>query len=120
MRTLAAVALTLFILGSAQAHDRKGPNGGRILDAGSFHVELVGKGSNVEVYITDQVGKPVATLDMRGVAMLSVLGKSQRVELEQAGDNKLSGAAGTTIPTAPKGVIQIKLPSGKTAQAKFN
>ena len=54
MRTLAAIALTLFILGSAQAHDRKGPNGGRILDAGSFHVELVGKGSYVEVYITDQ------------------------------------------------------------------
>ena len=66
-------------------------------------MELVGKGSNVEVYITDQADKPVATLDMKGVAILSVEGKSQRVELEQAGDNKLSGAAAVAIPAARKG-----------------
>ena len=83
-------------------------------------MELVGKGSDVERYITDQAGKPVATHDMKVMAIISVLVKSQRVELEQAGDNKLPGAAGQTIPTAPKGVIQIKLPSGNTAQAKFN
>ena len=41
--------------GSAWAHEAKGTHGGRIADAGSYHVEMVVKSDVVDVFITDTV-----------------------------------------------------------------
>lgn len=103
----------------AQAHDRKGPNGGRVADAGRYHVELVAKDSVLDLFVADTADKPVPPDGFKGVAILVVDGKSQRIPLE-AGDRKLSGMAGVKLPANPKGVIQLTLPDGKTAQARFN
>src|SRR5215207_7773048 len=103
----------------AAAHDRKGPNGGRVADAGAYHVELVAKGSELTLFVADTADKPVPPDGFKGVAILVVDGKSQRIPLEAA-DRKLSGTAGVKLPANPKGVIQLTLPDGKTAQARFN
>jgi hypothetical protein len=123
MSTVAArffLASLLFATVPSLAHEAKGPNGGRVLDAGANHVELVGKGTSVEVFVTDGADKPVPTEAIKGLAILVVAGKSHRIPLSSVGGNKLSGTASVSLPAIPKGVVQITLPNGKTAQAKFN
>ena len=105
----------------AVAHDVvKGPNGGRVVDAGAYHVELVARQEAVEVFLTDANEKTVPTAGFKGVAILLVEGKSQRIVLEPTDAIRLSGKANVVIPAQPKGAVQITAPDGKTAQARFN
>ena len=105
----------------AVAHDVvKGPNGGRVVDAGAYHVELVARQDAVEVFLTDANEKTVPTAGFKGVAILLVEGKSQRIVLEPTDAIRLSGKANVVIPAQPKGAVQITAPDGKTAQARFN
>jgi hypothetical protein len=120
LRILLAVS-TLVVALPAYAHDvAKGPHGGRVAEAGDYHVELVAKGSLIEVFLTDAGDKPVAPAGFKGVAILMIGGKSARVALEPTGDTRLSGTAPGDLPTTPKGVVQITSAQAKTAQAKFN
>jgi hypothetical protein len=102
------------------AHDTKGPHGGRLTDAGSYHVELVAKDTDVELFVSDSTEKPVASKGFKGLAILVVQGKPQRISLEPSGDDRLKGKATVSIPPDAKGVVQLTGPDGKTAQAKFN
>jgi hypothetical protein len=117
---LAAIfALSLAL--PALAHDiAKGPHGGRVADAGDYHVELVTKGTRVDVFVTDAGDKPVAAAGFKGVAILLVNGKSQRIPLTAEAGTRLVGSAGATLPAEPKGAVQITAPDGKTTQARFN
>lgn len=50
---------TLIFTGPARAHEvQKGPNGGAVIDAGDYHVELVAKERAVDVFITDSKDQP--------------------------------------------------------------
>ena len=118
-RNLLILAALLGLALPAVAHEPKGPHGGRVVDAAPYHVELVAKGSDLDLFVTDTADKPVPPDGFKGVAILIVDGKSQRIPLEPA-DKKLRGTAGVKLPANPKGVIQLTLPDGKTAQAKFN
>jgi len=112
--------LTLMLAVPALAHDvAKGPNGGRVVEGGRYHVELVAKGTRVDVFLTDAGDKPVAAAGFKGVAILLVNGKSQRVPLTPEG-SRLTGSTSATLPGEPKGAVQITAPDGKTAQARFN
>jgi hypothetical protein len=118
LRTILAVSL-LAVAWPALAHEvAKGPNGGRVTDAGEYHVELVAANNAVDVFLTDANDKPVAPTGFKGVAVLVISGKSARITLEPA-DTRLTGKA-PGVPTGVKGVVQITTPAGKTAQAKFN
>lgn len=106
--------------GSAWAHDAKGSHGGRIVDAGPYHVEMVVKSETVDVFISDQSEKPVSAAGFKGTAILVAGGKSQRVVLAPVDGVRLSGSATAALPNQPKGVVQLTGPDGKTSQAKFN
>ena len=114
------IAALLTSAGSAWAHEAKGKNGGRIVDAGSYHVEMVVKSDVVEVFISDQGEKPVAAAGFKGMAILVAGGKSQRVVLTPVEGTRLSGSAAAALPDRPKGVVQLTGPDGKTNQAKFD
>jgi hypothetical protein len=125
MKTL-AIALS-FILsigtaGLATAHDaRKGPHGGQLVDAGArHHVELVTNGSTtVVLHLYDASDRPVPAEGFRGNAILSVQGQVVRFALQPEHDNRLVGPAPMPIPDGVKGVIQLVVPGGATAQARF-
>ncbi len=106
--------------GAASAHDAKGKHGGRIADAGSYHVEIVVKSEVVDVFISDANEKPVAASGFKGTAILVAGGKSQRVMLAPVDGTRLSGSATAALPNQPKGVVQLTGPDGKTVQAKFD
>jgi hypothetical protein len=118
LRALIAVSL-LAIAIPAFAHEvAKGPNGGRVVDAGELHVELVAAKDAIDVFLTDSADKPVDPLGFKALALLIVGGKSARITLEPAGKRLTGKAPGVSADV--KGVVQITRPDGKTAQAKFN
>ena len=106
--------------GVAWAHEVNGKHGGRIVDAGSYHVEMVVKSDVVEVFISDQSEKSVAASGFKGTAILVAGGKSQRIVLAPVDGTRLSGSATAALPGQPKGVVQLTGPDGKTIQAKFD
>lgn len=110
----------VFLATPALTHDAKPLNGGRIVQAGNFHIELVAKDDTVSVYLIDHNNKQVPLAGYKGVAILSIDGKSQRIVLEGGDGSRLAGKAAAALPAQPKGVVQITLPAGNTVQAKFN
>jgi hypothetical protein len=113
------IAALLIPAGSAWAHDAKGKHGGRIADAGSYHVEMVVKSDIVDVFISDEGDKPVAASGFKGTAILVAGGKSQRIVLAPVDGTRLTGSATSALPGQPKGVVQLTGPDGKTIQARF-
>ena len=118
MRSL-IIAVSMVLGSLACAHEATGPNGGRLVDAGKLHVELVATGKVVNVFVTDANDKPVPIDGFKGTAVLIVGGKPQRVTLEPVSVNRLSGAAAVDIPGAVKGAVQLQLPGGASVQGRF-
>lgn len=114
-----AFAFALSLAFPVMAHDQRGPNGGRLADAGAYHAELVTKQNTVDFFLLDTKNKPVSVTGYKAVAVLVVGGQMQRIVLEPAGDNRLSGRSEQPLGTNAKGVIQLTGPDGKTIQAKY-
>jgi hypothetical protein len=114
------IAALLFATLPAAAHEvAKGPNGGRVVEAGPYHVELVVETKAVAVYLSDAKDKPIPATGFKGLAILTVSGKAQRIELAPQ-DTRLGGAAPVAIPADVKGVVQLTGPDGKTAQGRYH
>jgi hypothetical protein len=109
----------LLVAAPALAHDNaKGPHGGRIADAGEYHVELVSTPTAIEVFVTDTKDAPAAA-GFKGVAILVVAGKQQRVPLESTAPGRLTGKTSVATPADVKGVVQLTSPQGKSVMARF-
>ena len=121
MKSLTAVIFAAALLAAmpAAAHEAKGPNGGRVVDAGNYHVELVVGAGQVNVFVTDGGDKPVATAGFKGTAILMVDGKAQRIPLVPGSTPALAGKTGVSLPADVKGVVQITGPEGKTEQGQY-
>jgi hypothetical protein len=120
LKNFAVAAVLISTTSLAFAHAPKvGANGGPQADAGSFHVEIVPQGTTLQVFLRDHSDKAVVTAGYKGTAIFVIDGKPQRIPLAPAGDNKLTGTSGVSIPREPKGAVQITTPTGSTLQAKF-
>lgn len=118
---IAALASTLLLIVPAGAHEvEKGPNGGRVVEAGAHHVELVVKENAVNVFVTDASEKSVSIDGFKALAIFTIGGKAQRITLEPKEGTRLSGTSSVGLPAEPAGVVQITAPDGKTAQARFH
>ena len=104
----------------AYAHDAKSLHGGRLADAGPYHVELVAKETTIEVFIVGENGKPVDPKGFKPVAIFTLGGKAERIPLAPSEKDRLSGTAATALPAKPKGAVQLTAPDGKTATARFD
>jgi hypothetical protein len=120
MKKLLIAATLLAFAVPALAHAPKPKHGGRIAVAGDYHAEMVVKESAIEVHLIDHDDKSVKVTGYKGVAILTVGGKSERIVLESSGDDRLSGKSGVALPKEPKGVVQITPPNGKVVSARFN
>ena len=119
--TIVALASALITAIPGAAHEvEKGPNGGRVVEAGSNHIELVVNANGIDVFVTDANDKPVSIDGFKGVAIFTISGKAQRIVLEPKNGARLSGTAPGTLPAQPAGVVQLSAPDGKTTQARFH
>lgn len=112
-------ASALLLASAAFAHETTGPNGGRVVDAGNLHVELVSKGRAIDVYVTDANDKPLQVDGYKGTAVLVINGKPQRIPLAPADANRLTGETSIDVPTLPRGAVQLNLPTGGSVQGRF-
>ena len=121
LTVLAVVAALTTVTFAALAHAPKvGVHGGPQVDAGSFHVEIVPRGTLLQVYLRDHSDKAVSAQGWKGIAILTVGGTAQRITLTPGGDNDLKGTSAVDLPAAPKGAVQITTSAGSTVQAKFD
>jgi len=117
-RRILIAALVLAALPAAAHEVVKGPNGGRVVEAGPYHVELVVETKAVAVYLSDADSKPLPAAGFKGIAILTIGGKAQRIELAPQ-DTRLAGSSPVAVPAAVKGVVQLIAPDGKTAQGRY-
>ena len=118
-RRMLIAALLVAALPAAAHEVSKGPHGGQVVEAGPYHVELVVETKAVAVYLSDAADKPVPAEGFKGVAILTVAGKAQRITLSPM-DDHLAGISLVAVPAAVKGVVQLTAPDGKTAQGRYH
>lgn len=115
-----AVAAMLVASGAVAHEPRKGPNGGELVDAGSYHIEVVGKGTAVDVFVSDSLDRPLSATGFKALAIIVIDGKTQRFSLLPTADGRtLSGAAPAPIK-AIKGAVQLTDKDGKTTTGRIN
>jgi hypothetical protein len=120
MKGLLAITAGLVLATTAYAHGpEKGKNGGRQVDAGDYHVELLAQATTLAIYISDKNDKAVDAKGFKATGIFVVNGKPLRIELKPETANKLSGTASAPLPPDLKGAVQITLPTGGTVQAKY-
>lgn len=97
----------------------KGPNGGRIGDAATMHVEFLSKGTEVFVYTYDHSNKPVTSAGMTGRVTIQEKGKLRTVDLRVAPPNGLVGSLDAPLETGARVVVSVTKPGGKPEQARY-
>ncbi len=115
----AALATGALAAGDGHKHSAKETNGGQIIDTADGHVELVAKGGDLTVYVTDKAVKPVATKSSKGTATVLVGGKSVTVELTPAEPNILKGKGDFVAAKGMKVVVSLDNGGKKSEQVRF-
>jgi hypothetical protein len=115
-----ALGIALLAALPAYAHQPKASHGGRIAEAGPYHLELVAKDTVIEVFLVGENDRPVDPKGFKAVAIFNLGGKAERITLAPSEKNNLSGTAATALPADPKGAVQLTAPDGKTATARFD
>ncbi len=119
-----AVALA-FASVPASAHQAskfiQGPHGGHIIDAGGGkqHWELVAKGGELTLYVTDKDEKPVDTTGGSADAQVLVGGKNHKVSLSPAGANTLKGSGQFVAAKGMRVIVKTSKVGGESFQARL-
>ena len=119
-RTLIALAVAALPL-AARAHDvAKGPNGGPVVDSGGHHVEMVAKGADLTLFLTDEADKPLAVAGTKNArAIIQDGGKTATVPLQPAEPNKLVGTLVQPLGKGARVLVSATLADGHAVQARF-
>lgn len=105
----------------ALAHEvAKGPNGGPVVDSGGHHVEMVAKGTELVLFLTEADDKPLASVGTKNArAIVQDGGKTATVPLQPAEPNKLVGALTQPLASGARVVVSATMADGHTVQARF-
>ena len=124
--TLATGAVPALAHDDATLDAMKSANGGQLRMAGIYHFELVvtkdaktPKENPVLVYVTDHLGKKIATTGASATATMLAAKQKISVLLKPDGDNRLKGVA--TYASAPdmKVVLTVTMAGQPPEQARF-
>ena len=118
---LAGVVATLPAWGLAHGTD-PGPHGGEVEDANpgpNLHMEVVLKGSVINVYLAREDGSQVTTAGLSGAATVLVNKKKEQVTLTPAGGNLLTGT-GSFVPATDMRMLVVVTVGGIKQQALFS
>jgi hypothetical protein len=121
LSTILGFALGLLSCLSVHAHaPSKGKHGGRLVDAGSYHVELVVKDRDLSLYVYDHDDKPLPVTGYSGTFIFVLDGKPQRIPLQPGNDNRLTGTLPSQVSPTVKGAVQLRRATGDIVQGKFD
>ena len=106
---------------AAGAHEiAKGPNGGPVVDSAGHHVEMVARGSELVLFLTEADDKPLASAGTKNArAIVQDGGKTTTVQLQAADPNRLVGALPAPLGKGARVVVTATLADGHAVQARF-
>ena len=103
------------------AHEMaKGPNGGPVVDSAGHHVEMVAKGSEIVLFLTESDDKPLMSAGAKNARVIvQDGGKTATVPLQPAEPNKLVGVLAQPLGSGARVVVSATMADGHTVQARF-
>lgn len=120
---LALVTMATLVLSApafaADGHSHQGKNGGKVVETGHHHMEIVAKDGVVQVYLEHDDGKAEDVSGAKATATVLSEGKKESVALSPDPANFLKGTGtfkaikGTTI------VVTLTMPGHKPEQARI-
>jgi hypothetical protein len=116
------IALALAALPfAASAHEvAKGPNGGPVVDSGGHHVEMVAKGTELVLVLTEGDDKPLASTGTKSArAIVQDGGKTATVALQPVEPNRLVGTLPQPLGPGARVVVSATMADGHAVQARF-
>lgn len=119
-RSITALAL-IGLVSTASAHElAKGPNGGPLVDVAGHHIEMVAKGTELVLILTDAADKPLSSAGTKAArAIVQDAGKTATVALSPVEPNKLVGTLAQPLGTGARIVVSATLADGQALQARF-
>src|SRR3954447_1360027 len=120
-RAVTALAASAVLPLAALAHESgKGPNGGPVVDSAGHHVEMVAKGKDLVLYLTEEADKPFASTGAKNArAIIQDGGKTATVPLQPAEPNRLVGTLAQPLGKGARVVVSATLADGHAVQARF-
>lgn len=112
------IIISTFSVIAAEEHTHVGKHGGKVVESGHHHLEIVARDGTLEVHVSDEDGKPEDLRDVKATAAVLSGGKKTDVTLAADAANVLKGTGefaaskGTTI------VITLTLPGHKLEQVR--
>ena len=116
---LLSLILSLFLAIPALADGPdKGPRGGKLTDAGAYHLELLVQGKQASVYLYGSENKPVKLEGATGSLLILVGGKQETLALTPK-EEALNGMMNLEPGKGLKAVVTINLPGEKPLQVRL-
>ena len=121
MHRIATLLSVFIMITGAIAGDvsGKGPNGGRLADAGNMHAEFLSKGTELFVYTYDHDNRPVPSAGMTARATIQEKGKTRTAELKPQEPNRLVGKLDTPLEAGARVIVSLTPKGGKPVQARY-
>ena len=118
------LAIVMSTVGSfsamAQDHDNsKAPHGGKVEEAGAYHIEALTKDNKVSFYLLDGKAKAMSNKGVTGSVLFQFAdGKTKTIVLTVSGTEGFE-AKDAIAATYTKAIVTFKV-KGKTVSAKFS
>jgi hypothetical protein len=102
-----------------KAHDHNGKRGGKVVESGHHHLEILAKDGTLEVYVNGEDGNPEDVKDAKATAAVLSGGKKEDIILAADPGNFLKGSGtfkaekGTTI------VLTLTMPGHEPEQSRI-
>lgn len=119
MLTLATAFITIATLGALAHGDSKALHGGKVVDSGHHHLELVAADGSLTLYVRDEADKPEDVAKAKASATVLADGKTEAVALQPAAGGVLAGKGTLKTSKGATVVITLTMPDHKPEQARF-
>jgi hypothetical protein len=103
---------------SARAHGAE--HGGQIQKIGAYEAELVVKGKEVSLYLTDKDEKKPAAGQFKASVMVLAADGQKTIELVPASGNRLSGQYDFAVAGKFRATVTLAGPSGEIGKGRYN
>jgi len=120
-----ALSAALAMTPSAWAHTDEyfesveAPHGGQLRMTGPFHLELVAKGGDLTVYVTDHADTKISVDGGLAKAAIETSSTRTQVHLHPVGDNMLKGSGVFSLMPETVIIVFMKLPNHDAYSARF-
>ena len=95
------------------------PHGGQMRMAGPYHMEIITKGKEIVLYVTDHANTKISIDGGISKARFETGKTKTTVKLQPAGDNVFKGTGDFIVTPKTKIVVFIKLPEQEAQAASF-